>query len=263
MMPNFQVVSHERHGHKGWLRYTSYAFAMRETVLPLTLAELPKAMMSLPIAFIEQAGVFQPVAVMGLQPAQNLFVAPDGRWVHGYVPAACRGYPFRIGHTPEGGQVLCVDEDSGLLVDAPDGEGFFAEDGKPAASLQQVIDFLLATEQSRTQTAAAVAVLQAKQLLKPLPLVLRSEAGDQAVAGLFQLDEEALNALSPDDLAAVRDVGGLVAAYCQLLSLQHLSVLGQLAEAQAKAAAAQVASAPALGADTLVAGDTLNFSGFR
>ena len=48
-MPNFQVVSRERHGHQGWLRYTSYAFAMKETVLPLTLAELPKAMMSLPI----------------------------------------------------------------------------------------------------------------------------------------------------------------------------------------------------------------------
>ncbi len=262
-MPNFQVVSRERHGHQGWLRYTSYAFAMKETVLPLTLAELPKAMMSLPIAFIEQAGGFQPVAVMGLQPAQNLFVAPDGRWVHGYVPAACRGYPFRIGHTPEGGQVLCIDEDSGLLVEAPDGEAFFAEDGKPATGLQQVIDFLLATEQSRAQTAAAVAALKEKQLLKPLPLVLRSEAGEQAVAGLFQLDEEALNALSPDDLVAVRNVGGLVAAYCQLLSLQHLPVLGQLADAQAKAIAAQVSAAPIAGVETLIAGDTLNLSGFR
>lgn len=261
-MPNFQIVSRERHGQKGWLRYTSYAFAMRETVLPLTLAELPKAMMSLPIAFVDQGGAFQPVAVMGLQPAQNLFVAPDGRWIHGYIPAACRGYPFRIGHTPEGGQVLCFDEDSGLLVDLPSGEPFFVEDGSPAPGVAQVMEFLVATEQSRAQTAAAVAVLGEKKLLKALPLVLRTDAGEKSVEGLFQIDEQALNALTAEDLAAVRDAGGLVVAYCQLLSLQHLPVLGQLAEAQAKAAAAQLATAvPAV--DALVAGDTLNFSGFR
>lgn len=263
-MPNFQLISRERHGLKGWLRYTSYAFALRETVLPLTLAELSKAMMSLPIAFIEQADSFQPVAVMGLQPSQNLFVAPDGRWVHGYVPAACRGYPFKIGLTPEGGQVLCFDEDSGLMVDLPDGEAFFAEDGGPAPGVRQVMDFLLATEQSQVQTQAAVAVLKDKGLFKPLPLVVRTDAGEKTVEGLFQIDEAALNALAAEDLAAVRNAGGLVVAYCQLLSLQHLPVLGQLAEAQAKAAAAaQQAAMPASALDALIAGDSLNLSGFR
>jgi len=261
-MPNFQVISRERYAGKRWLRYTGYAFALRETVLPLALAELPKATMSLPIAFIEQAGIFQPMAVMGLQASQNLFVAPDGRWVHGYVPAACRGYPFKIGHTPEGGRVLCFDEDSGLLVDSLDGEAFFSEDGKPAQIVQQVMDFLLATEQSRVQTIAATAVLKAKGLFKPLSLVVQTDSGEKTVDDLYQIDEGALNALSADELVEVRNAGGLMVAYCQLLSLQHLPVLGQLAEAQAKAAARQ-ATTPSAALDMLMAGDSLDLSGFR
>lgn len=263
-MPNFQVISRERYAHKAWLRYTSYAFAMRETVLPLALAELPKAIMSLPVAFIEESGGVQPVAVMGLQPSQNLFVAPDGRWMHGYVPAACRGYPFRIGNTSDGGQVLCFDEDSGLLVDQPDGEPFFGEDGNPSTGVRQVMEFLVATGQSRAQTLAAAGILQEKQLLKPLPLILRTEAGEQAVSGLLQVDEASLNAVSADDLMLLRDSGALLLAYCQLLSLQHLPLLGQLAEAQAKIKTEQEAAAVSSGGEpTLVSGDTLNFSGFR
>ena len=37
-MANFQIVSRERHGSKRWLRYTSYAFALKDAVLPLSLS---------------------------------------------------------------------------------------------------------------------------------------------------------------------------------------------------------------------------------
>ena len=79
-MPNYHVITRERHGAKRWLRYTGYAFAMREAVMPLALAELAKAALSLPIGFIAQGDGFVPAAVMSLQPEKNLFVAADGRW---------------------------------------------------------------------------------------------------------------------------------------------------------------------------------------
>ncbi len=53
-MPNYQIISKAAYGNKRWLRYTSYAHAMQEAVMPLSLAELPKAAMSLPIGFIKQ-----------------------------------------------------------------------------------------------------------------------------------------------------------------------------------------------------------------
>jgi hypothetical protein len=60
-----------------------------------------------------------PVAVQGLAPGQNLFVAPDGRWLAAYTPAAYRGYPFQLAHAENGQQVLCFDEESGLITDGP------------------------------------------------------------------------------------------------------------------------------------------------
>lgn len=268
-MANFQIVSRERHGSKRWLRYTSYAFALKDAVLPLSLSELPKAVMSLPIGFIEQDGQFTPVAIMGLQPEKNLFVAPDGRWIQSYIPAACRAYPFRVAHTPEGQQVLCFDEDSGLLSDGPEGEPFFTESGEPAPVVMQAFEFLAKTEQSRQHTAAACALLREKNLIKPWPLTLRTEAGEQHIGGLFQIDEEALNQLSAEDLKAVRDAGGITVAYCQMLSMQHLPVLGELAEAHARLAKEAQERAQAqpivkngeLDLEFLNKGGTLNLSG--
>jgi len=269
-MPNFQVVSRERYGNKRWLRYTSYAFAMKDAVLPLSLSELPKAVMTLPIGFIEQEGEFNPVAIMGLLPEKNLFVAPDGRWVHSYIPSAYRTYPFRLAHTPDGQQVLCFDEDSGLLSDGPEGEPFFTESGEPTSVVRQVFEFLAQTERSYQQTAAACALLRDKRLIKPWPLTVRTAEGEQHIGGLFQVDEMALNQLSAEDLKAVRDTGGLTVAYCQMLSMQHLPTLGELAEAHAKVAKQAQERAQVqpivkngeLDLEFLNKGGTLNLSGF-
>ena len=48
-----------------------------------------------------------------------------------------------------------------------------------------------------------------------------------------------MNQLPAEALAKLRDEAGLTVAYCQLLSMQHLQTLGQLAQAhdQAKAKA--------------------------
>ena len=51
-------------------------------------------------------------------PEHNLFVGPDGHWLGGYVPASLRSYPFRVLGSEGSGQLaLCVDEDSGLVVE--------------------------------------------------------------------------------------------------------------------------------------------------
>ncbi|MDV7395813.1 SapC family protein, partial [Arthrospira platensis SPKY1] len=116
-MPRYEPVAASTHATQRWQRYSSHAFAATDAVAPLVVQELPKACMHLAIAFIPQGEHFTPVAVLGLQPGQNLFVTPDGRWLGGYTPAAYRGHPFALANTPNGQQVLCVDADSGLLHD--------------------------------------------------------------------------------------------------------------------------------------------------
>ena len=80
-MPTFQAISSTTHADKRWKRYDSYAFAAHDALAPLVAQELPRAVLHLPIAFVAQDGQFTPVAVLGIQPGQNLFVAPEGRWL--------------------------------------------------------------------------------------------------------------------------------------------------------------------------------------
>ncbi|MDD5175803.1 MAG: SapC family protein [Sterolibacterium sp.] len=253
-MPNIQPVSVDRHAKRCWQHATGYAFAAAEAAVPLAVAELSKAVMSLPIGFIEHSGLFTAVAVLGLQPGKNLFVARDGRWVGQYIPAAFRCYPFRLAQTAEGQQVLCIDEDSGLVTDGPAGENFFNEDGQPTQAVLDIINFIARFEQGRLAMAATCAVLQKHQLICPWPITLKSEAGEQQVAGLFQIDEAALNQLPDAALLEVRQAGGLPLAQCQLLSIQHLPALGGLSAAHAKAAE------QAQAAQTILAGGNLDLA---
>ena len=267
-MPNFQAITRERHCQQRWKRYTNYRFAAADSVVPLVATELPRAVTSLPIAFIEQDEGYVPVAVLGLQPGNNLFVAPDWRWIGHYIPAAVRSYPFRLAQTEDGQQVLCIDEDSGLVSESTVGEFFFADDGQPAQSTLDILNFLTQIEQSRAITSGACAVLQKHALICPWPISLKTSNGDQQIAGLFQIDEDALNQLSQEELLEVRNAGALPIAYCQLLSKQHLPVLGQLIEAQTKASAQalsfqQLAPNGELDLEFFNKGGTIDFSGLR
>ncbi|EKE17104.1 MAG: SapC family protein [uncultured bacterium] len=268
-MPNYQVISKASYGNKRWLRYTGYAFAMKDAVIPLTLAELPKAAMSLPIGFIAQGENFLPAAVMSLQSEKNLFVAPDGRWVQSYIPAACRSYPFILARTTEGQQVLCIDQDSGLVTEGEEGEAFFDEEGQPAKAVQDILQFLNSVEQSRQATSAACAVLAKHKLIQPWPIAVKTDAGEQKIEGLYRIDEAALNELPAEALVELRNANALTITYCQLLSMQHLGLLGELAKAHAAADAAKQAKAAklpevagSLDLDFLKKSDSISFSGF-
>ncbi|SFC17997.1 SapC protein [Polaromonas sp. OV174] len=258
-MPNFQVISRERHANQRWQRYTSYAFAAHEAVIPLAAAELPKATMSLPLAFTEQDGAFIPVAVLGLQAGSNLWVGADGRWAGSYIPAAFRSLPFRLAQTEEGQQVLCVDEESGLVTGGPAGERFFNDDGQPAQATLDVLNFLTQTGQGRAAAALACAALAQHKLIRPWPITVKTDAGEQRIEGLFQIDEAALNQLTGEALQALARAGALAVAYCQLLAMQHLPLLGQLAQARAKAVAPAPLPAGDLDLEFLNRSGTISF----
>lgn len=243
-MPNFVALSRNLHAGKRWLRHSSYRFAAQDAVIPLVAQELPKAIMSLPVGFVATGGGFVPVAVQGLAPGQNLFVAPDGRWLAAYTPAAYRGYPFQLAHAENGQQVLCFDEESGLISDGPQGEPFFDEDSNPSKGVAEVMNFLTQIQANRVLTDRVCALLQHHGLIQPWPLKVQEAGGERIVEGLYRIDEAALNALPADAVVALRNGGALPMAYCQLLSMQHLARLAPLAQAHAEAQAAQAQPLP-------------------
>ncbi len=259
-MTSLHVISRERHANQTWQRPSNYAFAAQQAVVVLVAAELPKAVMSLPLAFIEHEGGFVPVAVLGLQPGSNLFVGADGRWVGPFIPAVVRSHPFRLAQTDDGQQALCIDEESALLIAGPGGgERFFNEDGQPAQAVLDILKFLTEIAQSAAATALACAALAQYQLIRPWPITLSTDAGEQQVEGLFQIDEAALNQLPGEALHALTQAGALPIAYCQLLSMQHLPLLGQLAQALAQAATPVDLPKGDLDLEFLNRGDTISF----
>jgi hypothetical protein len=236
---NVQPVSKSRHAHKGWRRYDSYGFAARDTSAPLVVAEFSKACLAFPIAFVKVDDSYAPVALLGLAQGKNVFVGSEGHWAGGYVPAAYRGYPFKLGQTQGGQRFLCVDEESSLLVDADRFSGaferFFDEEGNPTMATKQILGFLSQVEDNRASTIEVCDLLEVHKLIEPWNITLKTAAGEQNVEGLYRVNEAAVRALKSKAVTALHKENALLAAYCQVLSMQTFPILGQLMEAHAKA----------------------------
>jgi hypothetical protein len=239
-MPSYVVVSREQHANKAWRRFENYQFAATEMVLPLIVAELPKAAVAMPVGFVEQGGAFGLVALLSTQPGRNLFVAPDGRWLGRYIPAAIRGYPFALGR-PEGAQhvVLCVDDTHVTEAGAPDAETFFDAEGVPAPILKSTLEFLSQMDANRTLTQRTVAALVSAGVVVPWAFDVDTPDGRRSVTGLHRVDEARLNALDDVAFLGLRKSGALALAYAQLLSMGLLGIFQTLAQLHAQIAQAQ------------------------
>ncbi|MFZ3181659.1 MAG: SapC family protein [Methylocystis silviterrae] len=233
-MASVVAVDRERHAGKGWRPAAGYGFATTQALLPLMGVEFAQAAASMPIAFIEQAGRYRPVAVLSPVQGRNLFVGPGGQWLGTYVPALLRGYPFGLLRMEDSEKAaLCIDESSGLVVDA-DGETqkFFEDDGSPSEAIKAILNFLQQVEQNRTVTDLAVAALAEAGLMAPWPLTVSVDNQPRTVNGFYRVEEAKLNALDDESFLKLRKSGALPLAYMQLLSMGRVTVFKQLDQLQ-------------------------------
>jgi len=246
-MTELAAITTERHAGKMWKHVTYYAFAAERTVIPLVGAELSKVAPAMPAGFIKLDAGYQLVAITSLQPGINLYVAPDGKWLGAYIPAALRAYPFQLAQQEGAGEfMLCIDEASGLVVEnTEDGNAFFDDQDQPTQGIKDILDFLTAIKASRDATEGAVNALADAGLIMPWKINLKQGEKVVPVEGLFSIDEAALNKLDDEDFLAVRKAGGLALAYAQLLSMNQLAVLERLGELQGQILEQQAATAEA------------------
>lgn len=236
-MARYLPVSKDSLQGQGWRKYASYAFAARDTAVPIQLEELAHALPTLPLAFrrLKEDGPFELVALFSLHPELNLFVHPEGRWLGGYIPAYYRGYPFRlIPAESSDSLLLCFDADSGLLADEPSAEDtpFFAPDGTPSPLVQQVLTFLEKYESNRIATQRAVNLLAEHNLIAPWQVQVADKNGGEPVMreGLFRIDEAALRSLTGDALKKVQSSNAMHLAYAQLFSQHRMGNFTKLYE---------------------------------
>lgn len=226
-------ISLREFSNKQFKRYSSYSFAANDAIVALVAHELNRAAMVMPVAFAKVPEGYIPVAIQGLNDGKNLFVAPDGRWVGRYIPSMYRGYPFALVNAQDDKQVLCFDEASGLLSDT-EGEPFFDAE-VPTKAVNDILNFLSQVAANRQATQRICALLDQHQLIQPWPIELKQETQDgqsksQNIEGLFRIDEAAFNKLDAQALYDIQQAGALPLIFCQLLSMQHLPAIAELAK---------------------------------
>ena len=235
-MTQWIAISKTEHAELLYWPRDGYHFTKGQQVVPVVLAELGKLMPHYTLGFVKEQEAYVPVALIGLGQG-NLYLHPEGKWLGSYVPAALRGYPFRLAKQEEQ-TVLCIDQEQ--LTDEPSAKPLFDEEGQLASSVAQTIEFLQKCEENRQLTAACVGKLAAAGVIEPWPLQIGRGEGQEPlqVNGLHRISEQALNALDAETLHGLRG-GPLSLTYAQMLSTHQLSQLTQRAELLAKVAGAQ------------------------
>lgn len=241
LMSNLTAVSKENHASKSWNRFTSYQFAAKDNLVPLVAAEIAQSVLNFPMGFIKQQDRFVLVAVLSIMPGHNMFVSSDGRWLGGYVPAAFRGYPFRLARSEKGNEhILCVDERSGLIQEGVgQAEPFFDEDGEIAEQVKGILDFLSQIEASRSFTEKAVASLADANVLTEWSLKIKDGEQEKPVTGLYRVDEAKFNDIDDQTFLRLRKTQALALAYGQLLSMANIHLFDKLAKVNEQMAAQQ------------------------
>ncbi len=234
-----QKITPATHAQLRWQKFTTYEFARQTAMAPLVAAEMGQAVRTLPLAFIPHQDGYTLQAVLSREPDTNLYVAPNGQWLGGYVPAAFRGYPFTL----QDGE-LYVEE--AMLGRA--GEPFYADNGELAQPVRDILNFLRQIEANRKITNQAVSALAAAGAI-----TLWED-------NLYRTDEAALLKLPGPDFLKLRQTGSLSVAYAQLFSLANFKIFAKLKQMSAHLAQPKPRQQPTMPKINLDEGDIIKFS---
>ena len=239
--PVFQQVvpvNKDRHAGKKIKEITDFHFASKFHIAYLTMHEFARAASIFPIVFLEdkEKDEFRPVALMGLNAGDNLFVDSDGKWQASYVPAIIRRYPFAL--TPSGQDrqyVVCLDEASSLVNDT-EGAPLFDEKGEPTQVIDNVKRYLAELQQMDTLTNAFCKFLAANNMFTPLNMRVRDNDKVKNVTGCYVVNEERLNSLSDERFLEIKGKSYLAPLYAHLISLAQTERLVKLQDEKTAAA---------------------------
>ena len=165
------------------------------------------------------------VALLGFENGENLYLDGD-RWDAAYVPLAMDTRPFLIGRGAqgEGGQVH-LDAASARLSEE-EGTRLFDDTGRPTPYLEGAVEKLGALDEGYRAAAGFFAALARHELLEPLQLDVTLDDGSvNRLVGFHVVDEDRLQALSPDALGDLHREGHLMPVFMALASQSNLPVL--------------------------------------
>lgn len=230
MFKSLAPVNKERHAGKKIKQIEGFGFASEFHIASLMVHEFVRAAGIYPVVFLEdkENDRFRPVALLGLEAGENLFIDDDGKWQGSYVPAIIRRYPFALASAGEEGQfTVCIDEDAEIVTD-DDGVPLFDENGEPAEALENVKRYLGELQQMDMLTNACCEFLAEHNMFTPLNMRVRQAEQVRNIAGCYVVNEERLNNLSDELFLEMRTRRYLPAIYAHLCSLSQIERLMKL-----------------------------------
>ena len=222
---NPEPLNSENHSHLGVTPDSKdpYGFARNTQLVPITVAEFAATALSYPIIF---AGTeHSPAAVMGLQKDHNAYIDENGLMPDGaYVPGFMRRYPFvpAMNNGDATNLMVCIDRDASVVTE--NAEQPFFVDGKPSEFTQRAIEFIQNYENETQGTRNFVKVMEELDLFEKQDVTIPQNSEDgksivqQKIGEFIGLSHQKLNALPSEKIMELRDNGGLMAIYAQMLS---------------------------------------------
>lgn len=241
-------VNKERHAGKKIRTSNDFRFASKFHVAYVTVHEFARAAAIYPLVFLEDKASddFRPVALMGLDAGENLFVSSEGQWAGSYIPAIIRRYPFALTKAAEADRfIVCVDEASELLSDT-EGAPMFDEQGNPTQVIENVKRYLGELQQMDTMTHEFSKFLIQNNLLTPLNMRVNAASQVRNITGCYVINEERLNNFTDAKFVEIRQKGYLPAIYAHLISLSQIERLASMKK-PSTAAVAEEAQASSTG----------------
>lgn len=226
-MGNFVLISKDAHREKFWRKPENLKHLEKQTVFPILITEMGRAVNSFPLSFIKQEDNYIFVAVLGLTAGDNLFLSKDGKWLGNYIPSLIRAYPFRLIKGKDESMALAIDED--YITDRKEDVPIF-EGENLSKQTEEILKFLTEIERGRVITVNALKRLSELELIEPWNLTIKTKDGDKNIEGFFKINEQKMASLSDEDFLSLRKTGAIQLAYGQLFSMNSLYILGRLAQ---------------------------------
>lgn len=173
---------------------------------------------------------FTPMALLGLEPSENLFVSEAG-WDCGYIPLALDVQPFIIGRVNDDNESdgrVFIDLDSPLIADETDTDGvrIFDEMGVETEFLQNTVKNMEMLHFGFETCKGYVDWLVKYDLLEPFVLDIALEDKSlNRLTGFQTISEDRFKELEDDLLLEMRSKGYLMPTYMVLASLSSVTGL--------------------------------------
>ena len=225
-MPNYQMLNNVDHQNVKVITERSARYGDNVHFVMTFPIEFRRIQSCYPIFFQKDAntGKFFPLALLGFEEGQNLFLGEEG-WDANYVPLMIQRHPFLIGYqadneAAEGKKpVVSIDMDS-PRVNEEEGEALFLPHGGTSQYLASMTKTLEDIQFGHQMNEAFIEALLEFELIESVAMEVELDDGSKRqLLGLYTIDENKLAQLDGETLGKLHSQQYLLPIYMILASL--------------------------------------------